>query len=86
MKFDLKGKFIFSSDVSSIKDEIKDYITTTSSDLFKKDAELFVSNRSYWLLIKYFFGGVHASTPACILDINRKLLYQIPILPFLIII
>ena len=39
MKFDLKGVFSFSSDVSSIKDEIKTFISTTSSSLFKKEDE-----------------------------------------------
>ena len=39
MKFDLKSVFSFSGDVLSIKDEIKTFISTTSSSLFKKEDE-----------------------------------------------
>ena len=39
MKFNLKGVFTFSSDISSIKDEIETFVSTTSSNLFKRDAE-----------------------------------------------
>ncbi|MCK5111989.1 MAG: hypothetical protein KAQ84_00465, partial [Thermoplasmatales archaeon] len=38
MKFDLKGVFIFSNDASSIKNEIETFVSTTSNNLFKKDA------------------------------------------------
>jgi len=39
MKFDLKGFFIFSGDISAIKDEIKQFVSSTSNNLFGKDVE-----------------------------------------------
>ncbi len=39
MKFDLKGVFTFSGHISAIKDEIKQFVSSTSNNLFGKDAE-----------------------------------------------
>ncbi|MCK5459104.1 MAG: hypothetical protein KAI20_04375, partial [Thermoplasmatales archaeon] len=39
MKFDLKGVFTFSGDISAIKEEIKQFVSSTSNNLFGKDAE-----------------------------------------------
>ena len=37
MKFDLKGNFTFSGDISSIKNEIEKFISTTNETLLKRD-------------------------------------------------
>ena len=39
MRFDLKGIFTFSGDISSIKNEIKEFISAANENLLKKDAE-----------------------------------------------
>ena len=47
MKFDLKGTFTFSGDISSIKNEIEKFISTTSETLLKRDADKKASIESY---------------------------------------
>ena len=47
MRFDLKGNFTFSADITSIKNDIEKFVSFTNDNLLKKDVEKKVSVESF---------------------------------------